>query len=99
MIDDSKNNETYRFRLYVAGATPKSVTTMAAVKKICEEHLPGRYTIDIVDLMENPQQGRDDGILVIPTLVCRSHGQVKKIVGDISDTQRTLGVLNLHSKA
>lgn len=97
-IDDEKNHpdtEVWELRLYVAGITPKSMEAFSNLKKICEEHLAGKYHIEVIDLMENPRLARGDQILAIPTLVRRLPQPLKKIIGDLSDTERVLVGLNL----
>jgi circadian clock protein KaiB len=91
----SSENEAYRLRLYVAGQTPKSVLAFTNLKQICEEHLRGRYEIEIVDLLENPQLASGDQILALPTLVRRLPEPIKKIIGDLSNTERVLVGLDL----
>jgi circadian clock protein KaiB len=86
---------TYVLRLYVAGQTPKSTAAFANLKKICEEHLAGRYKIQVVDLLENPQLARGDQILAIPTLVRKLPEPMRKIIGDLSNTERVLIGLDL----
>ena len=81
--------------LYVAGQSPKSVKAFANLKKICEEHLAGQYRIEIIDLLKTPQLASGDQILAIPTLVRKLPGPVKKIIGDLSNTERALVGLNL----
>lgn len=88
-------SETYLLRLYVAGQTPKSLTAFSNLKKICEEHLAGRYQIQVVDLLENPQLASGDQILAIPTLVRKLPEPVRKIIGDLSNTERVLVGLDL----
>jgi circadian clock protein KaiB len=85
----------YRLRLYVAGQTPKSVLAFRNLKQICEQHLQGRYEIEIIDLLENPQLARGDQILAVPTLVRRLPEPIKKIIGDLSNTERVLVGLDL----
>ena len=85
----------YVLRLYVAGQTPKSISAFANLKKICEEHLAGRYKIQVVDLLENPQLARGDQILAIPTLVRKLPEPMRKIIGDLSNTERVLIGLDL----
>ena len=80
----------WKLRLYVAGQTPKSLTAFANLKKICEEHLAGRYKIEIIDLLENPMLAKGDQILAIPTLVRKLPEPVRKIIGDLSNTERVL---------
>lgn len=87
--------DTYILRLYVAGQTPKCVTAFANLKRICEEHLAGKYQIEVVDLLENPQLAKGDQILAIPTLVRTLPEPVRKIIGDLSNTERVLVGLNL----
>jgi circadian clock protein KaiB len=82
--------ETWTLRLYVAGQTPRSLAAFANLKQICEQHLAGRYTIEVIDLVENPQLARGDQILAIPTLVRRLPPPIKKIIGDLSNTERVL---------
>ncbi len=91
----SPPDEKWELRLYVAGVTPKSVEAFANLKKICEEHLAGKYHIEVIDLLENPRLARGDQILAIPTLVRQLPPPIKKIIGDLSDTQRVLVGLNL----
>jgi circadian clock protein KaiB len=86
---------TYILRLYTAGQTPKSMTAVANLKKICEEHLAGRFEIQVIDLLENPQLARGDQILAIPTLVRKLPLPVRRIIGDLSNTERVLIGLDL----
>src|SRR6185369_14066847 len=90
--DDTK---AYVLRLYIAGQTPKSVLAIANLKEICETHLQGQYDIQIVDLLENPQLAQGDQILALPTLVRRLPEPIKKIIGDLSNTERVLVGLDL----
>lgn len=87
--------EQWVLRLYVAGQSPKALLAFKNLKIICEEQLNGRYSIEIIDLLLNPQLGRDDQILVIPTLVRKLPEPVKKIIGDLSNTERVLIGLDL----
>lgn len=87
--------DAYILRLYVAGQTPKSLTAFSNLKKICEEHLAGRYKIEIIDLLENPKLASGDQILAIPTLVRKLPMPVRKIIGDLSNTERVLIGLDL----
>jgi circadian clock protein KaiB len=82
-------------RLYVAGKSPKSVAAFSNLKQICEEHLPGRYRIEVVDLLKSPQLAAGDQIVAIPTLVRKLPEPLRKIVGDLSNTERTLVGLQL----
>ena len=90
--------ETYILCLYIAGQTPKSMMAFANLKKICAEHLAGRYQLQVVDLLENPQLARGDQILAIPTLVRKLPLPVRKIIGDLSNTERVLVGLDLRNK-
>jgi circadian clock protein KaiB len=96
---DKKRNlnqpAVWELRLYVAGETPKSLAAFANLKKICEEHLAGKYRIEIIDLLENPKLAKGDQILAIPTLVRKLPEPVKKIIGDLSNTERVLIGLDL----
>jgi circadian clock protein KaiB len=85
----------YNLRLYVAGQTPKSITALANLKKICEEHLVGRYQIEVIDLLEHPQLAAGDQILAVPTLVRRLPEPLKRIIGNLSDMERVLVGLDL----
>ena len=88
----------FDLRLYVAGQTPKAVRAFENLRKICEEHLAGRYTIEVIDLLENPQLGKGDQILALPTLVRRLPEPIKKIIGDLSNTERVLVGLDLRER-
>jgi circadian clock protein KaiB len=90
--------DTWILKLYVAGQTPKSITAFANLKKICEEHLAGQYEIQVIDLLENPQLARGDQILAIPTLVRKLPQPVRKIIGDLSNTERVLVGLDLQPR-
>jgi circadian clock protein KaiB len=87
--------EKWELRLYTAGQTPKSLAAIKNLKKVCEEHLAGRYEIEIVDLLKNPRLAKDDQIVAIPTLVRKLPDPVRKIIGDLSDTERALVGLQL----
>ena len=91
--------ETWQLRLYVAGQTPRSVAAFANLKKICEEHLAGRYDIEVVDLVKHPQLAAGDQILAIPTLVRKLPQPLRKIVGDLRDTERALVGLQIRPAA
>lgn len=82
--------ESWLFYLYVAGPTPRSVTALANLKAICDEHLAGKYQIEVVDLLQNPQLAHGDQILAIPTLVRKQPPPTRKIIGDLSNTERVL---------
>jgi circadian clock protein KaiB len=88
---------TLEFRLYVAGQTPKSLIALRNLKKICEEYLQGRYRLKVIDLVKTPQLAQDDQILAIPTLVRNLPQPIRKIIGDLSDTQRVLVGLDVRN--
>ena len=87
--------ELFELRLYVAGQTPKSVRAFANLRVICDEHLAGRYKIEIIDLLKDPQLGRGDQILALPTLVRKLPTPIKRIIGDLSNKERVLVGLDL----
>ena len=89
----------WELRLYVAGQTAKSVTAFANLKRICEEHLAGKYTIEVIDLLVQPQLAQGDQIIAIPTLVRKLPEPIRKIVGDLSNTERTLVGLQLRPRS
>ncbi len=91
----SRPRKVWELRLYVAGQTPKSLLAFANLKKICEEHLAGQYRIEVVDLLKNPQLAKGDQIFAIPTLVRQLPPPLKKIIGDLSNTQRVLVGLDI----
>jgi len=85
----------WNLRLYTAGQSPKSLAALANLKRVCDEHLAGRYSIEVVDLLKNPRLAKDDQIVAIPTLVRKLPEPLRRIVGDLSDTERTLVGLQL----
>ena len=93
--EKGSGNEKWQLRLYVAGQTPKSVRAFGNLKKLCEEHIPGQYTLEIVDLLKNPTLARGDQILAIPTLVRKLPEPIRKIIGDLSNTERVLVGLDI----
>jgi circadian clock protein KaiB len=94
-----KGDKTWDLKPYVAGQTPKSLAAFANLKKICEEHLKGKYHIEVIDLLQNPKLAKGDQILAIPTLVRKLPPPLKKIIGDLSNTERVLVGLDLRPKA
>lgn len=90
--------KTWELRLYVAGQTPKSLAAFANLKRICDEHLAGQYHIEIIDLLKEPQLASGDQILAIPTLVRKLPQPIRKIIGDLSNTERVLVGLNLREQ-
>jgi circadian clock protein KaiB len=95
--DGDPKDKLWDLRLYVAGQTPRSRAALANLKKICEEHLADRYSIEVIDLLKQPQLSRGDQILAIPTLVRRLPKPMRKIIGDLSDTHRVLVGLDLRT--
>ncbi len=94
---ETKEPKLWQLRLYVAGQSPKSVTAFANLRRLCEEHLAGEFEIEVIDLIENPRLAKDDQIVAIPTLVRKLPEPIRKIIGDLSDTERTLVGLQLRS--
>ena len=82
--------EVWKLRLFVAGQTPKSIRAFANLKVLCEEHLKGRYQIEVIDLLENPHMARGNQIVALPTLVVNLPRPVRQIIGDLSNTDRVL---------
>ncbi len=90
--------KSWNLRLYIAGQTPKSITALTNLKKICEQHLANQYSIEIIDLVRNPQLARNDQIFAIPTLVRNLPTPIKKIIGDLSNTEKVLLGLDMESR-
>ncbi len=95
---DKNLKETWELRLYVAGKTPKSLTAFKNLKEYCEEHLRGLYSIEVIDLLENPQLAEGDQILAIPTLVRKFPEPIRKIIGDLSNKERVLIGLDIKER-
>jgi circadian clock protein KaiB len=87
--------EIWRLRLYVAGQTPKSITALANLKRLCEGHLAGQYRIEVIDLVNQPHLARRDDIVVLPTLVRQLPTPIRKIIGDLSNEERVLVALEM----
>ena len=97
--DETLPSENFwELRLYVAGQTPRCLTAFANLKRLCDEHLAGRYRIEIVDLLESPQLAQGDQILAVPTLVRKLPEPMRKIIGDLSNTERVLVGLDLRPR-
>ena len=94
--DTVTDGEICYLRLYVAGQSPKSLQALANLKALCEEHLAGGYEIEVIDLVEHPALARSDDILALPTLVRRLPDPLRKVIGDLSDTERVLVGLRIH---
>jgi len=90
MTPNGTAGEKWNLRLYTAGQSPKSLAALDNLKRMCEQHLAGRYTIEVVDLLKNPRLAKDDQIVAIPTLVRKLPEPLRRIVGDLSDTERAL---------
>jgi circadian clock protein KaiB len=93
-----KETDKWILRLYVAGQTPKCIKAFSNLSKICEEQLKGQYSIEVIDLLVNPQLSREHQILAVPTLVRKLPVPVRKIIGDLSDTEKVLVGLDIKSK-
>ena len=92
-----ENNERWELRLYVAGQTPKSVLAIQNINRYCKEHLQGKYTIEVIDLLKNPQLAEGDQIFAIPTLVRKVPEPIRKIIGDLSNEEKVLVGLNIRA--
>jgi circadian clock protein KaiB len=92
---DGGDQERIDLRLYVAGQSPKSVQAIENLRRVCDEYLPGRYEIELIDLVEHPKLARGDEIVAVPTLVRRLPEPMRKIIGDLSDTEQVLVGLQL----
>ena len=96
MAKESK--EFFELRLYTAGQTPRSLAAFANLKKLCEEHLAGKYHIEVIDLLKNPQLAKGDQILAVPTLVRKLPVPIRKIIGDLSNSEKVLVGLDLRER-
>jgi circadian clock protein KaiB len=97
-MDDGPNmteQDGYNLRLYVAGQTPKSIAALANLKKLCEKHLAGRYTVEVIDLMKEPALAQRDQIVAIPTLIRHLPEPLKRIIGDLSNAEKVLVGLDI----
>ena len=94
-LTPAKPADVWTLRLYVAGQTPRSLAAFANLKRLCDDHLKGRYTIEVIDLVETPRLAKEDQILAVPTLVRKLPPPVRKIIGDLSNTERVLVGLDL----
>jgi circadian clock protein KaiB len=97
-VSNGAGAEKWNLRLYTAGQSPKSLAALANLKRVCDEHLAGRYTIEVVDLLKNPRLAKDDQIVAIPTLVRKLPEPLRRLVGDLSDTERALVGLQLRQR-
>jgi circadian clock protein KaiB len=101
MLDSEQMDPHDRFvlRLYIAGQTPRSLTALANLRKLCDDHLSGRFELEVIDLLLQPQRARTDQILAIPTLVRSLPTPIARIIGDLSDTDQVLLGLNIQTKS
>ncbi len=99
IADEPEDTEKWELRLYIAGQTPRSIAAFRNLKKVCEEYLSGRYEIEVIDLLVNPRLAKDHQIIAIPTLVRLLPDPVRKVIGDLSDVERTLVGLDLIRKS
>ena len=97
-IQKQSTKEKWNLRLYTAGQTARSLKAFENLKKLCEEHLSGKYTIEVIDLLKDPKLAQGDQIIAVPTLVRRLPESVRKIIGDLSNTQRALVGLDLRPR-
>ena len=98
LLQPADRAEIWELRLYVAGQTPRAITAFANLRRICEEHLKDKYRIEVIDLLLNPQLARGDQILAVPTLVRKLPVPVRKIIGDLSNTERVLVGLDMRPR-
>lgn len=95
---DGRTEKEWELRLYIAGKTPRAVTAFRNLERICEEHLAGQYRVEVVDLLETPQLAKGDQIIAVPTLVRKLPQPVRKIIGDLSNTERVLVGLDIRER-
>ena len=98
VVESPEPDEVVELQIYVAGQTPKSVTALANLRRVCEEQLPGRHTIEVIDLLQHPARARADQIVAIPTLVRRLPEPVRKVIGTLADTERVLVGLHINPR-
>jgi circadian clock protein KaiB len=96
--DGPWDSDIFELRLYVAGQSPRSVRALENLRRVCDEHLAGRYNVEVIDLLVNPALARGDEIVAVPTLVRKLPEPIRKIIGDLSDTERVLVGLQLRPK-
>ena len=95
---DGQPQERYVLRLYVTGMTPRSTKAFATIKALCEEHLQGRYDLEVIDIYQHPQLAKDEQIIAVPTLVKKLPAPLRRLIGELSDTERVLIGLDLRRK-
>lgn len=96
-VGDAKD-ERYVLRLYVTGMTPRSTEAVATIKALCEEHLQGRYDLEVIDIYQHPQLAKDEQIIAVPTLVKKLPAPLRRLIGNLSDVERVLFGLDLRRK-
>jgi circadian clock protein KaiB len=94
---DPSAGELWEFKLYVAGQTPRSMSAIANLKSLCEQYMPGKYRVEIIDLLERPEMAKSDQVVAIPTLVRKLPGPIRRIIGDLSNTDKVLVSLQVKS--
>lgn len=97
--DSTSNPSLWELRLYIAGQTPKSLAAIANLRRICDDHLAGRYRVEVIDLLETPELAEGDQIIAIPTLVRTLPEPIRRIIGDLSNTEKALVGLQLTPQA
>jgi circadian clock protein KaiB len=97
-VTDPAGGDVIELRLYIAGQTGRSIAALANLRRICEEHLAGRYRVEVIDLLQHPDQAQRDQIVAIPTLVRRLPEPIRRIIGDLSDSERVLVGLEVEPK-
>jgi circadian clock protein KaiB len=98
-MNKAEDSSGYNLRLYIAGQAPRSIAALSNLRKLCETHLYGRYRLDVIDLMAEPNRAQRDRIVAVPTLVRRWPGAVTRIIGDLSNSERVLTRLNIDVRA
>jgi len=97
-LKEVSGDEDYVLRLFVSGMTPSSIKAIRRIKEICEKHLEGRYELEVIDIYQQPELGRKEQVVAVPVLLKKLPVPLRKFIGDLSDTERILVGLNLHSK-
>jgi len=98
LVKQSKDDEHYVLRLYVTGMTPRSMEALATIKALCEEHLQGRYSLEVIDIYQNPSLAKDEQIIAVPTLIKALPQPLRRFVGNLSEQERVLLGLDLRLK-
>ncbi len=97
-LSDASREERYVLGLYVTGMTPRSIEAFASIKAICEEHLQGRYDLEVIDIYQHPQLAQDEQIIAVPTLIKKRPTPLRRFIGNLSDQERVLLGLDLRRK-